>query len=147
TYQAFLKMLSTGTVTLSLVLLAAFRHRMRTDLADRFQVGGFAVFGVDGSRLELPRTVSHEQRFSPASVRRHARPKPRRRARSRAARARRARQKKVNSPQMWLTVMFHVGTGLPWDWRTGPSDRSERDHLRQMIDALPAGALVTADAG
>ena len=48
---------------------------------------------------------------------------------------------------MWLTTMFHVGTGLPWDWRTGPSDSSERDHLRQMIDALPAGALVTADAG
>ena len=48
---------------------------------------------------------------------------------------------------MWLTVMFHVGTGLPWDWRTGPSDSSERDHLRQMINALPAGALVTADAG
>jgi Transposase DDE domain len=151
TYQAFLKMLLTWTVTLTPVLLAAFRRRMRTDLADRFQVGGFTIFGVDGSRLELPRTVSNEQRFSPASVRRRARPKPRRvprrRARSRAARDRRARQKKVNSPQMWLTVMFHVGTGLPWDWRTGPSDSSERDHLRQMIDALPAGALVTADAG
>ena len=48
---------------------------------------------------------------------------------------------------MWLTTMFHVGTGLPWDWRTGPSDSSERDHLRQMIGALPAGALITADAG
>ena len=48
---------------------------------------------------------------------------------------------------MWLTTMFHVGTGLPWDWRIGPSDSSERDHLRQMIAALPAGALVTADAG
>src|SRR5947209_7948242 len=48
---------------------------------------------------------------------------------------------------MWLTVLFHVGTGLPWDWRIGPSDSSERDHLRQMIAALPAQALVTADAG
>ncbi|MBX6314744.1 MAG: transposase [Isosphaeraceae bacterium] len=48
---------------------------------------------------------------------------------------------------MWLTVMFHVGTGLPWDWWTGPSDSSERDHLMQMMAALPAGALVTADAG
>ena len=48
---------------------------------------------------------------------------------------------------MWLTTMFHVGTGLPWDWRLGPSDSSERDHLRQMIEGLPAGALITADAG
>ena len=124
---------------------------MQTDLADRFKVCGFQVFGVDGSRLELPRTESNEERFSPAKARGRSkskpRRKPRRRARSQAARARRAREKKTNSPQMWLTVMFHVGTGLPWDWRTGPSDSSERDHLRQMIDALPAGALVTADAG
>jgi hypothetical protein len=139
------------TVTLSLVLVTALRQRLRVDLAERFRIGGFPVFGVDGSRLELPRTASNERRFSPASVRRQAEPKPRRgprrRPRSRDARDRRARRKKANSPQMWLTVMFHVGTGLPWDWRTGPSDSSERDHLRQMIEALPAGALVTADAG
>jgi Transposase DDE domain len=151
TYQAFLKMLSTWTVTLTTVLVVASRQRMQTDLADRFKVCGFQVFGVDGSRLELPRTESNEKRFSPASARPGARAKlrrqPRRRTRSQASRARRAREKKANSPQMWLTVMFHLGAGLPWDWRTGPSDSSERDHLRQMIDALPAGALVTADAG
>jgi hypothetical protein len=43
--------------------------------------------------------------------------------------------------------MFHIGTGLPWDWRIGPSDSSEREHFEQMIGALPPGALVTADAG
>jgi hypothetical protein len=149
-YQAFLKLLRTWTVTLTVALKGAFRQRMRTDLADRFEVHGFIAFGVDGSRLELPRTESHERRYSPAPARRK---KPRRtrgsqrRARSRAARARRARAKKVNSPQMWLTVMFHLGTGLPWDWRTGPSDSSEREHLREMIEGLPAAALVAADAG
>ena len=153
-YQAFVKMLRVWTVTLAAALHEAFRHRMRTDLAARFKVCGYVIFGVDGSRLELPRTESNERRFSPASVRRkkpkrHPKPRrgPRRRARSRAARDRRAREKKVNSPQMWLTTMYHVGTGLPWDWRTGPSDSSERDHLKQMIGALPADALVTADAG
>jgi hypothetical protein len=153
TYQAFLKMLTTWTVALSMTLFDAFRQRMQADLATRWEVCGFPVFGVDGSRLELPRTESNEGRFSPAKTRRPGRSKakshrkPRRRARSQASRARRAREKKANSPQMWLTTMFHVGTGLPWDWRLGPSDSSERDHLRQMIAALPAGALVTADAG
>jgi hypothetical protein len=151
TYQAFLKLLTTWTVVLARALLDALRRRMRSDLAARFEVCGFPVFGADGSRLELPRTESNEGRFSPAKTRRPSRSKagarPRRRARSQASRARRARQKKANSPQMWLTTMFHVGTGLPWDWRLGPSDSSERDHLRQMIEALPAGALVTADAG
>jgi Transposase DDE domain len=149
TYQAFLKMLTTWTVALSMTLFDAFRQRMQSDLAARFEVCGFQVFGVDGSRLELPRTESNEGRFSPAKTRRPSRSKAkaRRRARSQASRARRAREKKANSPQMWLTTMFHVGTGLPWDWRLGPSDSSERDHLRQMIGALPAGALITADAG
>lgn len=148
-YQAFLKMLKTWTVRLALALTTSFQHRMETDLAGRFMVHGFQVFGVDGSRLELPRTASNERRFSPRSARRQGTPKSkrRRRARSKTARAERARDKKVNSPQMWLTSMFQVGTGLPWDWRLGPSDSSERDHLQQMIAALPAEALVTADAG
>jgi hypothetical protein len=153
TYQAFLKMLTTWTAALAKTLLDAFRQRMQSDLSERFAVCGLPVFGVDGSRLELPRTESNEGRFSPAKARRPSRSKtksrrkPHRRARSRASRDRRAREKKTNSPQMWLTTMFHVGTGLPWDWRIGPSDSGERDHLRQMIAALPAGALVTADAG
>ena len=57
-YQAFLKMLTTWTVALAIALVAAFRRRMRADLVGRFQVGGSPVFGVDGSRLELPRTAS-----------------------------------------------------------------------------------------
>src|SRR3954470_22531211 len=123
---------------------------MQGDLADRFLVGGYAVFGVDGSRLELPRTESNEACFAPAPRRRSkskSKSKRRRRSTAAAAGAAAAGAKKANSPQMWLTTMWHVGTGLPWDWRLGPSDSSERAHLKQMIAALPAGALVTADAG
>jgi len=146
TYQAFLKMLRAWTATLAVVLVAALRRRMQADLAGRSLVCGYAVFGVDGSRLELPRTASNEARFAP-------KPKPKSKSRSkskskhRRAAADAARAKKANSPQLWLTTMWHVGTGLPWDWRLGPSDSSERDHLAEMIAALPAAALVTADAG
>lgn len=86
-------------------------------------------------------------RFAPAPRSSTARVKAKTQGQGQAKRRRAAAAKKANSPQMWLTVMWHVGTGLPWDWRLGPSDSSERDHLTQMIDALPAGALVTADAG
>ena len=149
-YQAFLKMLKTWSLPLSIALVAALRDRMQTDLAERFEVCGFPVFGVDGSRLELPRTKSNEQRFSPAPIPEQSQSKKSKkpRSRSRASQAAdRARQKKADSPQMWLTTMFHVGTGLSWDWRIGPSNSSEREHFQQMIDALPAKALVTADAG
>jgi Transposase DDE domain len=147
TYQAFLKMLRAWTATLAVALVVALRRRMREDLADRFLVGGYAVFGVDGSRLELPRTRSNEARFAPAARRRSKAGRAAKRRARAGARADAARAKKANNPQLWLTTMWHVGTGLPWDWRLGPSDSSERDHLKQMIAALPPRALVTADAG
>ena len=132
TYQAFLKMLRSWTPRLVLPVVEALRRRMREELADRFEVAGFQVFGVDGSRLGLPRTRSNEARFTAASVARRQgkRRKSRRRARTKAQRQERGRQKKANTPQMWVTVLSHIGTGLPWDWRLGPSDSSERQHLR-----------------
>jgi hypothetical protein len=48
---------------------------------------------------------------------------------------------------MWLTLFWHVGSGLPWAWRTGPSDSSERAHLEDMLGELPENSLITADAG
>jgi Transposase DDE domain len=148
-YQAFMKMLQTWTTVLVLQLMVVFRQRMRTALPDRQLIAGFEVFAVDGSRLELPRTKSNESRFSAQSARKRRRAKgaKRRKSASHRDRAERSRAKKANSPQIWLTIMWHVATGLPWDWRTGPSDSSERDHFRQMITALPNGALVTGDAG
>ena len=140
-YQAFMKMLRTWTASLVLQLMVVFRERMRTALPDQLTIAGFEVFAVDGSRLEVPRTESNESRFSPRSTQKRRRGKGAKRRKSalRRDRAKRSRAKKANSPQIWLTVMWHVGTGLPWDWRTGPSDSSERDHLRQMIESFPSG--------
>jgi hypothetical protein len=121
---------------LILLLRIALHERMQTALAQHWCVAGFMLFGVDGSRIELPRTRSHERAYS--STR-----KKRRRRKRLAAKDRR----KANSPQLWLTTMWHAGTGLPWDWRTGPADSSERAHMRSMLSGLPAGALLAADAG
>ena len=148
-YQAFMKMLRIWTASVVLQLMVVFRERMRATLPDRLTIAGFEVFAVDGSRLEVPRTKSNESRFSPQSAQKRRRGKgaKRRKPAARRDRAERSRAKKANSPQIWLTVMWHVGTGLPWDWRTGPSDSSEREHLRQMIESLPKRALIAADAG
>ena len=48
---------------------------------------------------------------------------------------------------MALTKLFHLELRLPWDWRIGPYDASERGHLREMIPDLPDDALVVADCG
>ena len=76
TYQAFLKILATWTIVLATRLVEAFHQRMQSDLAERFHIHGFAVFGVDGSRLELPRTKSHECIFRPRSRVERRNPRP-----------------------------------------------------------------------
>jgi len=140
-YQAFTKILRRWTDELVLLLSLALQERMQHTLAQHWHVAGFMLFGVDGSRIELPRSRSHEQAYSSTRKKRR-RGKQRRRKRLAAQHA-----QKANSPQLWLTTMWHAGTGLPWDWRTGPADSSERAHLRDMLSGLPAGALVAADAG
>jgi hypothetical protein len=141
TYQGFTKILRRRTTELVGLLQRTLRERMQRDLADCWLVLGFVMFGVDGSRTELPRTRSHEQAYSSSRRKRRSR-KGRRRKRV-AAR----HWKKSNSPQLWLTTMWHVGTGLPWDWRIGPADSSERAHLLEMLSTLPKKALIAADAG
>ncbi|MEX0717968.1 MAG: transposase, partial [Planctomycetaceae bacterium] len=144
-YQAFLKMLRRWTAALVLGLQVALRERMREEFPDCWETHGFVVFGVDGSRTELPRTLSHEEAFSAA--RKNGRKKKGRRRNGKQRKPDPRHAKKGNSPQMWLTLMWHAGTGLPWDWRTGPADSSERAHWMQMLDGLPPNALIAADAG
>jgi hypothetical protein len=148
-YQAFIKMLVKWTEPLRKVLSEAFRQRMVQVLAAVWTVEGWLIFAVDGSRVDVPRTRKNEEQYSPKSkLSREAqkrRRQRRRRRRQRAAQA--ARERKANTPRIWLTMLWHVGSGLPWDWRTGPSDSSERRHFQDMLSSLPAASLLTADAG
>jgi hypothetical protein len=149
-YQAFVKLLRKWTVPLVAILQTLFRRRMREALSCVWKVGNWIVLACDGSRIDMPRTRRNEERYSPRSKLSRAAQKRRRgrkRRRTKAMRAREARERKSNIPRMWLTVFWHVGSGLPWDWRTGPSDSSERAHLQDMLGTLPDQTLITADAG
>lgn len=138
-YQAFLKVLIRWTGPLVLALQVALRKRMETLSPRDWQGYGFVVFGVDGSKVELPRTKSNQQAY--AHSRQRSRCNRRKQPRDRAA------AKKTEQPQLFLTTMFHVGLHLPWDWRTGPADSSERHHALEMLGSLPDNALLTADPG
>ncbi len=86
------------------------------------KVCGWVVFAVDGSRFELCRTQSHIEAMGQCS-------------------------KAGSGPQMGVTVLWHMGAQLPWDWRIGRGDFSERAHLEEMIDSMPADSLCVADPG
>lgn len=147
-YQAFLKLLRKWTGVWLDLLREAFRQRTAS-LAQVWTVAGWIVFAGDGSRIDVPRTRSNEQHYAPQSALARAarRRRVKRSRRTKRRRAQELRQRKANVPQIWLTTLWHVGSGLPWDWRTGPSDSSEREHLREMLPAMPKNSLLTADAG
>lgn len=141
-YQSFIKLLDRWTAVLVASLMTEYRKRMQDSLSDSWKVAGYVVFGADGSRAELPRTKSHEAAYSPSPERSGKKPRNRSNQPKQAAHA-----KKANVPQMWITTMLHIGSGLPWDWRTGPSDSSERAHTLEMMGSLPPNSMLTADAG
>lgn len=143
-YQAFTKRLVRWTDALRTVLQASLRRRMQCSLRSHWRIAGRVVFGVDGSKLELPRTISNEKRFAPRSVRAG---QVARRSRKFSRQTDRSRRRKAEAPQLWMTTLWHAGTSLPWDWRLGASDSSERHHLLEMVNRLPPSSLITADAG
>jgi hypothetical protein len=155
TCQGFMKMLRKWHVELILVIQPHVREQMREVLPEQWKTGGFVVFAGDGSCMELARTESLEKAFSPTKKQKKKMQRKRNgKKRSRSNRCAKNKtqstesvEKKANSPQMWLTLLWHVGTGLPWAWKTGPSDSSERVHLQEMLPELPENSLITADAG
>jgi hypothetical protein len=143
--QGFLKMLGKWQQELLGAILPHLRGHMQEGLPEHWLTAGYALFAVDGSRVALARTKSLEAVFAPPRRRQRKLAAGVRRTRKRQAAA--ARHKKATSPQLWLTLLWHVGSGLPWAWRTGPAGASEREHLLAMVSELPAQALLVADAG
>lgn len=152
-YQAFMKMLERWTGTLRARLIPAFQACMERKLREAFRLAGFVILGADGSKIQVARTHSNEVRLAPAKTRgrkgklRRKADRRARRPRSRQRRAQEARFKKADSPQLALTLLYHLMLRLPWDWRIGSSDTGEREQLLDMIPQLPPDALVAADCG
>lgn len=165
TYQGFIKALGQWSLRLFEVILPQFRQMMRQYGGQFWTVAGWVVFAVDGSRVEVPRTKANEARFHPAKKknskqgsRKGKTPRVRkgaRRAVKRKIKVRRGAKsspakkngKQAAGPQIWLTLLWHVGLGLPWAWKRGPVDSSERAHWMEMLGFLPEKSLIVADPG
>jgi len=98
------------------------RRQLQSRAGRRWQREGWCAFAADGSRVECPRTAANEIELKCAG-------------------------KKKTGPQLFVTTLLHMGTGVPWDFRIGPGTASERRHLEEMLADLPARSLVVADAG
>lgn len=149
TYQGFMKLLRKWTELLVGLLQLKLRAQMQAVCENCMHVAGYVLLAVDGSRIELPRTMAHERVFSIEKKRKKAQ-KAKRRVKGKRRRKNHltsANIKKSEKPAMWTTLLWHVGSGLPWDWRLGPTDSSERAHWMEMLESLEFPAMFVADAG
>jgi hypothetical protein len=114
---------------------------------DYWRVNGWLPLAVDGSRVTTPRTQSNETDFSAPNYGQGHKARSRRKWKNKKRRSK-ALSERVK-PQIWLTLMWHMGLCMPWSWKTGPSTSSERGHFLEMVTAMsfPKKTLFCADAG
>ena len=126
------------------------------------RVGRWLAIAVDGSKETAPRTVSNETAFRPKNYGQGKNAKHRKRKRPsaqkpglkktptiKAAPPKTPKTVPLPPPQVWLTMMWHIGLGLPWCWKLGPSSDSERTHAKEMLKTghFLEDTLFVGDAG
>ncbi len=146
-YQGFIRALTSWTEQLRPLLWLRLQQLMEQVAGVYWRRGEFLVLAVDGSRVSVPRTKSNEQAFAAKNYGQGAKARSRRKWKNK-----KRRSKKLGSPvkpQIWLTMIWHVGLKMPWCWRTGPSTSSERGHFLELLKScvFPQKTLFCADAG
>jgi len=169
TYQGLMKALVSATPKLMPVLQIRMHDLMSKIGGKHMRIGRWVAIAIDGSKETAPRTVSNETAFRAKNYGQGKNAKNRKRKRptmtkQAAAKQAAAKIKKVTAkakqvakpksislppPQVWLTMMWHMGLGLPWCWKLGPSNASERHHVKEMLGNCHflEDTLFVADAG
>ena len=142
--------------------LTRYRALFQDRLQDRLQtlaeevVGsqsrtdGWLLIGFDGSRISAPRTKSNEKALCAPNYGKGMEAKY---GKKKSKGMRRKRNKKnpphPPKPQAWVTMMFGMSSRIPLRWRLGPSNASERDHVKAMLieKKFPEKTLFCGDAG
>ena len=131
-------------------IVGRIRERLPEVQPDDFRHGRWAVFAIDGSRGSAPRTRDNEQAFqSPTYGRGQTAKYRRKKTKGMRRRNNRGKPPAPPRPQVWMTVVDHLRSNIPWGWKLGPGNASERQHGREMFAELsfPDDTLFVGDAG
>jgi hypothetical protein len=121
-YNGFIDSLMRHSTRLLGILTTAFRRRLVELAGDDYRTFGFIVFGVDGTKIQLPRSDSNIAHFGIIN-------------------------KEHSGPEMILCGLFHVATRSLWSFAHDVARGSERALFASMLPCLPTDSLVLADAG
>jgi len=147
TFQGLMRALVTYGPQLIPKMWSRLQALMQQVSPEHYRIGKWLALAVDGSRFTTPRTKSNEQAFAAKNFGKG------KEARSRVKwKNKRKRSKKLCTPvkpQIWMTLIWHMGLKLPWCWKTGPSTSSERHHFMELLTTqiFPENTLFCADAG
>jgi len=135
TYQGFMGAMANYVHIFIPLLILRLQQKMQEIGGEFWEVSGFVPIAFDGSRNSASRTQSNEQELCSAKGKKKAAESP--------------SSVTDSKPQAWITLMWHMGLHLPWDWRLGPSDSSERGHVQEMLEEgdFPENTLFCGDAG
>jgi len=146
-YTGFAGALKTWTPTLRPLLWKCLHQRMETVAGPHGRIGRWWPLAIDGSRTTTPRTRQNEKAFCPPRFGRGVTAKSRKKWKNKTRRSK-ALSVPVH-PQIWLTLLWHMGLKMPWSWQCGPSTASERHHFAAMLESqeFPENTLFCGDAG
>lgn len=150
TYQGFMWALARWTETLLAVLWPILHQRMEEIGGKFWRIGEWLPIAFDGSRSSAPRSRANEAAFCAKNYGKGKTAKYRKKKSKGMRRKQNAKNKpQPQEPQAWITLLWHMGLRLPWMWRLGPSDSSERAHVMEMIASgrFPIHTLFCGDAG
>jgi hypothetical protein len=142
---------TSALVTWSSRLVPEIWHRLQTRMqqvgGEYWRSGGWLPLAVDGSRVSTPRSRSNEDAFSIKNYGRGKRARSRSKWRNKKRRSRPLSE--AVKPQIWLTLIWHMGLKMPWCWKMGPSTSSEREHFLHLLktEIFPDKTLFCGDAG
>ena len=145
-YQGLARAMTKHTKELMHGLEIALHACMREAGRRWYRIGKWIPLAIDGSRATTPRTQSNERAFSAPNYGKGKTAKNRRRKKTVK---RRKNETTIQPPQLWITLMWHMGTNTIWSWRLGPSTSSERAHVVEMVHDghFEKNTLFVGDAG
>ena len=150
TYQGMMNALERWTDPMMNILWKVLHQRMKQVGGQFWRTGGWVPIAFDGSRDSAPRTESNEAAFCAAN---HGHGTTAKYRKKRTKGMRRSNNEKNKSaaprPQVWITMMWHMGLRLPWTWQLGPSNACERADVMNMVEGgdFPENTLFCGDAG
>lgn len=107
TYQGFAKALQRHGADLVRGLRRALAAAVARRHAALWTLGRWCVFGVDGSTFNVPRTIANETELGLS-------------------------RRGGVLPQIFATILVHLGSGVLWDWRLARYDAGERRGMLAM---------------